>query len=192
MVVDTDNAAAASEVLAAALAKGGLVEVYSDGNDDTFCAGRVDALTDVHVRLRAVDTAGRPNGVEIRALSTVSRVRTGSDYLRRRLEPLTALWPACGWPPQRLTGDCFDLAMDALTLSMQDRSVVTLWMFDTAQYTGPVVKLADDAGSIADLDEYGDLDREVPFRVAGIAGLDFGTQHERIVQHLSSATGGWP
>lgn len=124
----------------------------------------------------------------MRSLDTVTRVVTGSDYLMCRLKPLMERWTSPAWPEQRLTGPLHDALMDALTLSLEDGSIATIWMRNTTQYTGRVMKLAGDAGTIADLDEYGVLDREVAFKVADIVDLDFGCEHQRIVQFLSNRT----
>lgn len=57
----------------------------------------------------------------------------------------------------------------ALALSIEEGAVVTIWPGGgEARYTGIVAKLSDDAGTILDLDEYGDVDREVPFRIADV------------------------
>ena len=175
----------AANVLAEVLEQGCLAEVYT-GDEDRFSVGSVDALSETHVRLRALDEGGRAGGIEVRRLAAVSRVQTDTEYLRRRVEPLARyrMSRRTAWPRQRLVGKNPDLVMDALELSMADRNAVTLWLTDTRQHTGPVVKLADDAGTIADLDEYGDLDQEVPFRVAGILALDYGCEHERVTQFL--------
>ena len=122
---------------------------------------------------------------KVSALSTIHQVETDDDYLNRRVQPLAAHWRdnCCGWPEQRLVGDHCDIVLDALTLSLEDRNAVTVWMED-AQYTGPVVKLSDTGGAIVDLDEFGNRDHEVAFRVSEIDALDFGCEHQRIAQFL--------
>ena len=183
------------EALADALERRCLVEVYA-GDQDRFSVGQVDALDETHFRLYAVDRAGRPDGIEVRALADVSRVETDTDYLTRRVAPLKDLYeratdPSCaapccdGAPKQHLVGSDSNLVRDALALSIEDSSVVTIWTGGgDAQYTGIVAKLSDDAGTILDVDEYGDADREVPFRIADVRQLDFGGEHQRIVQYL--------
>ena len=189
------------EALADALVRQCLVEVYA-GDEDRFSVGQVDALDETHFRLDAIDRAGRPNGIEVRALADVSRVETETDYLMRRVARLKALYervagssrtahlravPVDGGEAQRLVGSDPNLVRDALALSIEDGSVVTIWTGGgEAQYTGIVAKLSDDAGTILDLDEYGDADREVPFRIADVRQLDFGGEHQRIVQYLHS------
>lgn len=167
---------------------GELAEVYSTETEETFSVGWVDAISDTHVRWRSVDKAGREDGIEIRSLDAVTRVVTGSDYLTRRLRPLMERWTRPAWPEQRLTGPVGDVVMDALRLSLEDRSIATIWLRNTNVYTGRVMKLAADAGTIADLDVYGALDREVPFRVGDIVSLDLGCEHQRIVQFLVNRT----
>ena len=167
---------------------GHLAEVYTSRSEDTFSVGWIDALSRRHVRLRSVDRAGRDDGIGVRSLDTVTRVVTGGDYLGLRLKPLMECWTGPVWPEQRLTGPLDDVVMDALRLSLEDRSIATIWMRNAVQYTGRVMKLAADAGTIADLDEYGIVDREVPFKVADIVELDFGCEHQRIVQFLSNRT----
>jgi len=190
MVIEPVTPEHAAIVLAEVLEQGCLAEVYT-GDEDRFSVGLVDALSETHVRLRSLDAGGHAVGIEVRGLADVTRVETGSEYLRRRVEPLARYRRTSpAWPRQRLVGKNPDLVMDALELSMADRNAVTLWLKDTRQHTGPVVKLTDDAGSIADLDEYGELDREVPFRVAGVVALDYGCEHERVVQFLSRRCGG--
>ncbi len=159
-------------------------EVHQNVDADKFAVGWVDAVSDRHVRLCSIDAAGREDGVEIRRLDNVERVVTDGVYLTRRLRPLMECWTRPIWPRQRLTGHMEDLVMDALTVSVEDGIVVTLFMSDTSQYTGPVVKLSDEAGTIADLDYYGAVEKEVAFRVSDIDALDLGTEHERIVQIL--------
>ena len=184
------------EALADALERRCLVEVYA-GDQDRFSVGQVDALDETHFRLDAVDRAGRPDGIEVRALADVSRVETDTDYLTRRIARLKALnlraapVDACeATQARRLVGSDPNLVRDALVLSIKDRSVVTIWTRgDEAQYTGIVAKLSDDAGTILDLDEYGDADREVPFRIADVRQLDFGGEHQRIVQYLHRLSG---
>ena len=85
-----------------------------------------------------------------------------------------------------MTGDHPDLLLDALAVSLEDRRVVSVWMYgaEERQYTGPVVKLAEAAGAIAELDEFGDVEGEHPFRVKDIEALDLGCGHERIAQLL--------
>lgn len=166
---------------------GELAEIHSSRSEETFSVGWVDAVSQRHARWRSVDKAGRHDGIEVRSLDTVTRVVTGSDYLTCRLKPLMERWTSAAWPEQRLTGPLDDVVMDALTLSLVDGSIATIWMRNH-QYTGRVMKLAADAGTIADLDEYGELDREVPFKVADIVDLDFGCEHQRIVQFLSNRT----
>ena len=184
-IVETSTPLEARSALGRALEHGCLVSVYASENVDRFSVGYVDAVSDTHVRLGAVDLAGRANGIEIRALSTIHHVETDDDYLNRRVQPLTAHWRdhGCGWPEQRLVGDHCDIVLDALTLSLEDRNAVTVWMGD-AQYTGPVVKLSDTGGAIVDLDEFGNRDHEVAFRVSEIDALDFGCEHQRIAQFL--------
>ena len=179
------------EALADALERRCLVEVYA-GDEERFSVGQVDALDETHFRLDAVDRAGRPDGIEVRALADVSRIETDTDYLTRRVARLKALYLRAmpvddceATQARRLVGSDPNLVRDALALSIKDGSVVTIWTCgDEAQYTGIVAKLADDAGSILDLDEYGDVDREVPFRIADVRQLDFGGEHQRIVQYL--------
>ena len=180
----TNNADEAKTALTDVI--GELAEVHSTEAEETFSVGWVDAISDTHVRWRSVDKAGREDGIEIRSLDAVTRVVTGSDYLTRRLKPLMERWTSPAWPEQRLTGPVGDVVMDALRLSLEEGSIATVWMRDTTQYTGRIMKLAADAGTIADLDEFGALDREVPFQVSDIVGLDFGCEHQRIVQFLSS------
>lgn len=88
---------------------------------------------------------------------------------------------------QRLTGPIRNLVRDAVAPSLGDQTAVTIWLGkrDGVQYTGPVAKLTDDAGTILDLDEYGAIDREVSFRIVEIRSLDLGDEHECIVQHLA-------
>lgn len=167
---------------------GDLAEVYSTEAEETFSVGWVDAVSRTHVRWRSVDTAGREDGIEVRALDTVTRVVTGGEYLTCRLKPLMERWTSPLWPAQRLTGPLDDPVMDALTLSLEDGSIATIWMRNSNVHTGRVMKLAAAAGTIADLDEYGVLDREVPFRVGDIVSLDLGCEHQRIVQFLSNRT----
>lgn len=184
------------EALANALERQCLVEVYA-GDEERFSVGQVDALDETHFRLDAVDRAGRPDGIEVRALADVSRIETDTDYLTRRVARLKALHlratPADGCEAtqaQRLVGSDPNLVRDALALSIEDGSVVTIWTRgDEAQYTGIVAKLSDGAGTILDLDEYGDVDREVPFRIADVRQLDFGGEHQRIVQYLHRLSG---
>ena len=162
-----------------------LVEIYA-GHEDRFSVGRVDALDATHFRLNALDRAGQPDGIVVRALADVSRIETETEYLTQRIARLKDLY---GAPPlhmpQRLVGSNPNLLRDALALSLEDRTVVTIWTnSDDFQQTGIVAKLSDDAGTILDLDEYGLVDGEVPFRIADIRQLDFGGEHQRIVQHL--------
>lgn len=165
---------------------GELAEVYTSRSEETFCVGWIDAVSQKHARWRSVDKAGRHDGIEVRSLDTVTRVVTGGEYLTCRLKPLMERWTSPAWPEQRLIGPLDDVVMDALTLSLEDGSVATIWMRNSTQYTGRIMKLAANAGTIADLDEYGVLDREIPFKVADIGGLDFGCEHQRIVQFLSN------
>ena len=181
---DIDTAEEARTALTAAL--GQLAAVYQDADVDSFAVGWVDAVSDRHVRLRSIDTAGRDDGIEVRSLDNVERVVTDGRYLMHRLRPLMAHWSHPAWPPQRLTGPMDDLVMDALTVSIEDGIVVTLFMRDTTQYTGPVVKLSDNAGTIADLDDYGGVEKEVPFKVSVIDAVDLGCGHERVAQYLMS------
>ena len=188
--IETETPDAARSALAGAQRKGCLVGVYQAADDDAFSAGFVDALSDSHVRLRSVGAAGRPNGIEIRPLESVRRVETESAYLTRRLQPLMEHWGSRRiWSEQRLVGDRADLVVDALALSLEHRTVVTIWI-GSKQYTGPVVKLADDAGTIVDLDNYGRPEGEFAFRIGDIDALDFGTEHERMAQFLMNAGGG--
>ena len=184
--IETNTADEARAALSEAI--GDLAEVHTTRSEDTFSVGWIDALSQSHVRWRSVDTAGREDGIEVRPLYAVTRVVTGGDYLVRRLKPLMERWTSPPWPEQRLTGPLDDVVMDALTLSLEDGSIATIWMRNTGQYTGRVMKLAADAGTIADLDEYGALSREVPFKVPDIVSLDFGCEHQRIVQFLSNRT----
>ena len=182
--VDTHTADAARIALAEAHTAKCLVELYT-GSEDSFSVGYVDALSKAHVRLRSVDQAGQPDGIEVRSLADVSRVETGTDYLVRRMANLVGnRWRAPD--DQRLTGEDPNLVRDALTLSLADRTVVTIWTSGNSdtQYTGVVAKLGQEAGSMLDLDEYGDVDREVAFRFDAIHSLDFGCLHQRIVQRL--------
>lgn len=183
---DTETNTADEARAALTEAIGDLAEVYTSRSEETFSVGWIDALSHRHVRWRSVDKAGRDDGIEVRSLDTVTRVVTGGEYLTRRLKPLMERLTSPPWPEQRLTGPLDDVVMDALTLSLKDGSIATIWMRNTTQYTGRVMKLATDAGTIADLDEYGALDREVPFKVADIVDLDLGCQHQRIVQFLSN------
>lgn len=187
--IETRTPQDARAALEDALERQCLVSVYASEDADRFSVGYVGALTDAHVRLLAIDETGRRNGIEIRALSTVHLVETGDDYLVHRLAPLVAHWRKlsnCGplWPDKWLAGEAGDILMDTLTLSLEDGSVVTAYMADGRQYTGPVVKLSDDAGTIVDLDEFGRPDGEIPFRMADIEGVDFGCTHQRIAQIL--------
>ena len=79
--------------------------------------------------------------------------------------------------------------VDTLTLSLEDRTVVTIFI-GKAQYTGPVVKLPSDAGTIVDLDQFGQRDGEFAFRIEDIDAVDFGSEHERRVQFLSRCGAG--
>ena len=183
--IDTNTEDDARDALQSVL--GELAEVHERTDVERFIAGWVDAVSDRHVRVLSVDSAGRPDGIEIRRLDNVERVVTEGDYLTRRLKPLIAFWnnePV--WPTQRLTGNMDDLVMDALTVSIEDGIVVTMFMRDTCQYTGPVVKLSDDAGTIADLDHYGVVEREVAFKLSDIDALNLGGDYERVAQHLMS------
>ena len=179
------------EALVDALGRRCLVEVYA-GDEERFSVGQVDALDETYFRLDAVDRAGRPDGIEVRALAYVSRVETDTDYLTRRVARLKALHLRAmrvddceATQAQRLVGSDPNLVRDALALSIEDGSVVTIWPGGgDAQYTGIVAKLSDDAGTILGLDAYGDVDREVPFRIADVRQLDFGGEHQRIVQYL--------
>lgn len=166
---------------------GELAEVYTSRSEETFSVGWIDAVSQKHARWHSVDKAGRQDGIEVRSLDTVTRIVTGSDYLTCRLNPLMERWTSPARPEQRLTGPLDDVVMDALTLSLEDGSIASIWMRNTEAYTGRVMKLAADAGTIADLDLYGALDREVPFKVADIVDLDLGCEHERIVQFLSNS-----
>ena len=82
-----------------------------------------------------------------------------------------------------MTGSLDDLMLDALTLSLEDGTVVTISVGDE-EYSGPVVKLSDDAGTIADLNNYGDRVKEVSFRTADIGTLCLGRDEEQIGQFL--------
>ena len=162
-----------------------LVEVYA-GDDDRFSVGTVDALDETHFRLNALDRAGQPDGIEVRAMADVSRVEIETEYLTRRIARLKDLYATPPrYKPQRLVGSDPNLVRDALALSIEDGAVVTIWTDSgDIQYTGIVAKLSDNAGTILDLDEYGNADREVPFRIAAIRALDFGGEEQRIIQHL--------
>jgi len=190
MTLEPESAEDAREALAEVRQRGCLVELYTDGNDDRFFVGYVDALTISHVRLRSLDCAGRPDGIGVRTLADVSRVETGTDYLVRRIAPLEEAGWRNAFGPQRLVGDDPDLVRDALVLSFEDRTVVTVWpgSRNDVVYTGIVAKLATDAATIVDLDEFGDPSREVPFRIAEIRSLDFGSEHERIARYLAGLT----
>ena len=185
--IETKTPGDARSALTEAREAGCLVAVYEVADEDDFSAGFVDALSETHVRLRSVSAAGRPNGIEIRPLDDVRRVETESEYLTCRLQPLMAHWGSRPmWPEQRLVGDRSDLVADALAVSLKDRTVVTIWI-GSKQYTGPVVKLADDAGTVVDLDNYGKPEAEFAFRIGDIDALDFGTEHERMAQFLMNA-----
>lgn len=173
------------EELTGAFVRQCLVEVYT-GEEDRFSVGRVDALDETHFRLNALNRAGQSDGIEVRALDDVARVEIETDYLIRRIARLKGLYKTpARYKLQRLVGSDRRLVRDALALSIEDGTVVTIWTgSDDTQYTGVVAKLSDAAGTILDLDEYGDADREVPFRIADIRQLDFGCEHQRIVQHL--------
>lgn len=173
------------EELTGALTRQCLVEVYA-GEEDRFSVGRVDALDETHFRLNALDRAGQFDGIEVRALDDVSRVEIETDYLMRRIARLKGLYGTqARHKRQRLVGSDRCLVRDALALSIADGTVVTIWLGGgDVQHTGVVAKLSDDAGTILDLDEYGEANREVPFRIADIRQLDFGCEHQRIVQHL--------
>lgn len=172
------------EELTGALARQCLVEVYA-GEEDRFSVGRVDALDETHFRLNALDRAGQFDGIEVRALHDVSRVEIETDYLLRRIARLKGLYGTLARKRQRLVGSDRCLVRDALALSIADGSVVTIWLGGgDVQHTGVVAQLSDDAGTILDIDEYGEANREVPFRIADIRQLDFGCEHQRIVQHL--------
>ena len=173
------------KALANALKRQCLVEVYS-GSEDRFSVGRVDALDQTHFRLNVLDLAGQPDGIEVRALADVSRIETETEYLTRRIARLKDLHGTTPRNnPQRLVGSDSNLLRDALALSIQDGTVVTIWTDSgDIQYTGVVAKLTNNAGTILDFDEYGDADREVAFRIAAIRALDFGGEDQRIIQHL--------
>ena len=175
----------AREALTSALKRQCLVEVYA-GDEDWFSVGTINALDETHFRLNALDRAGQPDGIEVRALAEVSGVEIETDYLTRRIVRLKDLYGTQPlYKPQRLVGSDPNLVRDALALSINDGTVVTIWPGSgDIQHTGVVAKLSDNAGTILDLDEYGDADREVPFRIADIRQLDFGGEHQRIVQHL--------
>ena len=175
----------AREALTNALKQQRLVEVYAD-DEDRFSVGTVAALDATHFRLNALDPAGQPDGIEVRALADVSRVETETDYLTRRIARLKDLYGTTPRNnPQRLAGSDSNLLRDALALSIEDGTVVTIWTDGgDIQYTGVVAKLSNNAGTILDLDEYGDADREVAFRIAAIRALDFGGEDQRIIQHL--------
>ena len=175
----------AREALTNALKQQRLVEVYAD-DEDRFSVGTVAALDATHFRLNALDPAGQPDGIEVRALADVSRVETETDYLTRRIARLKHLYGTQPrYKPQCLVGSDPNLLRDALALSLEDGTVVTIWPGSSDfQFTGVVAKLSDDAGTILDLDDYGEAGRELPFRIADIRQLDFGGEHQRIVQHL--------
>ena len=173
------------KALANALKRQCLVEVYS-GDEDRFSVGTVDAIDETHFRLNTLDHAGQPDGIEVRALADVSRIETETEYLTRRIARLKDLYGTTPRNnPQRLAGSDSNLLRDALALSIEDGTVVTIWTDSgDIQYTGVVAKLSNNAGTILDLDEYGDADREVAFRIAAIRALDFGGEDQRIIQHL--------
>ena len=175
----------AREALTSALKRQCLVEVYA-GDEEWFSVGTINAVDETHFRLNALDRAGQPDGIEVRALAEVSGVETETDYLTRRIARLKDLYGTTPRNnPQRLAGSDSNLVRDALALSIEDGTVVTIWTDSgDIQYTGVVAKLSDNAGTILDLDEYGDADREVAFRIADIRALDFGGEHQRIIQHL--------
>lgn len=183
-IIDTYAPKEARSALSVMLESGELVELYEDRDADKFSVGWVDALSDTHIRLRSLDLAGRLEGILVRRLDLVERVVTGSDYLVRRMARLEQRWRnACLWPEQRLTGSLDDLMLDALTVSLEDGTVVSISVGDE-DYNGPVVKLSDDAGTIADLNNYGDRVKEVSFRTADIGTLCFGSDEEQIWQFL--------
>ena len=173
------------KALTNALGRQCLVEVYA-GDDDRFSVGTVDALDETHFRLNALDRAGQPDGIEVRAMTDVSCVEIETEYLTRRIARLKDLYATPPrYKPQRLVGYDPNLVRDPLVLSIEDRTVVTIWTDSgDIQYTGVVAKLSDNAGTILDLDDYGNADREVPFRIADIRALDFGGEDQRIIQHL--------
>lgn len=182
--VETETAGEARKALEDVIRRGCLAAIYTS-EEDRFSAGFVDAVSDIHVRLRSLDTAGRADGIGVRPLARIRRVETDDGYLVRRLAPLEVYWRNHRlWPEQRLVGHLPDLMLDTLTLSLEDRTVVTIFIGD-AQYTGPVVKLASDAGTIVDLDQFGQRDGEFAFRIEDIDAVDFGSEHERRVQFLS-------
>ena len=183
-IIDTDTPKDAAAALSAVLTSGDLVELYEDRDADKFAVGRVDALSGTHVRIWSLDLAGRLEGIQVKRLNAIERIVTGSDYLVRRMARLESHWRnTCLWPEQRLTGSLDDLMLDALALSLEDGTVVSISIGDK-EYNGPVVKLSDDAGTIADLNNYGERVKEVSFRTAEIGTLCFGSDDERIPQFL--------
>jgi len=179
-IVTPESAAEARTELADLLDRGCLVEVTTDL--DRYGVGRVDAVTDAHVRLRVVDAWGRPDGIVVRSLEDVTAILTGTPFLERRIGRLERLSPAAP-PAQRLVGGGFDLVRDALRLSLEDRTIVTM-RTSAWRVAGSVAKLSVGAGTVLQIDECGDPGVERPFGIADVAAVDFGGEEQRILQTL--------
>ena len=167
-----------------AQSSGDLVAVFTNQDDPDWCSvGYVDLITEEYVRLREVTPDGKLVGVEVRSLARIFRVTTTKDDEHVRKVARLASVDGNVIREQRLTGEEANPILDALRLSFEDRTLVTL-LYRDEDFTGYVAKMADGAVSLMRVGPYGKPEGETVIRTAEIDALVFGTVDEQEIQFL--------
>ncbi len=172
-------------VLENARDKNSLVSVYVDSDDwGRFSVGYVDAITDSHVRLRAVSKYGEPAGYEVRPLAEIFKVEFDGRY-EKKIERLNQNQGKIFNEilPQRKSAG--DLIVDALRQSLDESVVIVVWGADIEDsLVGYVEQLENDVVTLRLINEYGEDDGRSSIEIDEITSVDFNTQSEQVRKFL--------
>jgi len=145
------------KVLSEAKKRNQLVSVYLKDSEN-FSVGLVDAVTDKHVRLRAVTKFGEFDGYKVRALKQIQAVSVGGKYEKKILVLLRAASKIENIAD--LSKDIIDtdtsLLYSTLVHAQNLALPVTMWLVDESSMLGFVKKISKTQTVLHALDEYGE------------------------------------
>ncbi len=165
-----------------------LASLYCDPNDpDAFSAGYIEAVTQKHVLLWAINVWGQSDGWCLFRTEDVLQVYMGDDF-EVRLQMLleldgTACTALLNPPPEPEE----DLLRRMLETAKEQGALVTVLPLEDEPHTGTVQQVDDLRLSIHTLDFFGAPDQVRQFPLRNIQVATLGTQEEKMLQKLYDA-----